>query len=138
MSDEINADVRKIAGDIVSAYLSNNQVAIDEVPGFIQKVMNAVSGGPAQEPEPQAVAPAVPIKKSIKDEAIVCLECGAQQKTMKRHLRVSHDLSPADYRTRWNLASDYPMVAPSYSKTRSAMAKKAGLGRRPGSEKSAS
>lgn len=129
MSDETNNDVRNIAGNIVSAYLSNNQLSADEVPGFIRNVMAALNEAPVEEIPVEAQQPAVSIKKSIRSDAVVCLECGAVQKTLKRHLRVAHDLTPGEYRGKWELPKDYPMVAPSYSEARSEMAKKAGLGR---------
>lgn len=129
MSDEMTNDVRNIVGNIVSAYLSNNQLSADEVPAFIRNVMAALDEGAVQESQPEEQQPAVPIKKSVRKDALTCLECGASQKTMKRHLRVAHDLSPSDYREKWDLPKSYPIVAPSYSETRSAMAKKAGLGR---------
>lgn len=130
MSDETSNDVRTIAGNIVSAYLSNNQLTAADVPAFIRSVIAALGEEAASESPPeQQQQPAVPIKKSVRSDAVVCLECGATQKTLKRHLGVAHNLTPAEYREKWNLPKDYPMVAPSYAEARSAMAKKIGLGR---------
>lgn len=129
MNDETDTDVRRIAGDIVAAYLSNNQLPVNEVPTFIRSVMSALDQTPS-EAEPARQPPAVPVKESVRDDVIFCLECGLSQKTLKRHIRVAHELSPEDYREKWNLPGDYPLVAPSYSKARSTMAKKIGLGQK--------
>ena len=119
----------ELAADIVSAYVSNNSVPATDLPSLIDEIHSALlsAGGPAKaavEP-PQ---PAVPAKKSITDEFIFCLEDGRKFKSLKRHLRTKYDLSPEQYREKWGLAPDYPMVAPSYAKARSTLAKEMGLG----------
>jgi predicted transcriptional regulator len=133
MAEENASDVRQMASDIVAAYVSNNQMRADEVPDFIQKVMSALAVTGAQGAEPPAPAeaqtPAVSIRKSVQDDAVTCLECGAAQKTLKRHIGTAHGLSEAEYRGKWNLPADHPLVAPAYSRERSAMAKKIGLGK---------
>jgi predicted transcriptional regulator len=117
---------------IVSAYAKRNALAADQLPALIATVHAAlvsIEGGgppaPAIGPEP-----AVPIRRSVQPEAITCLDCGHRQKTLKRHLMTAHHLTPAAYRERWGLKSDYPMVAPNYAARRSEMAKSFGLGQR--------
>ena len=123
-------EMLEMTTEIVSAYVSNNTVDSMALPGLIESVHHALrsQGGIAAEAAANA-EPAVAIKKSVGSEYIVCLECGRRLKTLKRHLRADHDLSPADYRAKWGLPADYPMVAPNYSKARSAFAKQIGLGR---------
>ena len=117
--------------EIVSAHLSNNPVQADEIPALIQKVYktlaNVASDGSAMAERPQ---PAVPIKRSITPDYIVCLEDGETFKSLKRHLTSHHEMSPEDYRERWGLPADYPMVAPNYAKQRSKLARQIGLGTR--------
>jgi predicted transcriptional regulator len=113
---------------IVSAYVSNNKVPPDQLPELIRTVHDALmnpEAAPTERPEP-----AVPIKKSVRPDYIVCLEDGKKLKMLKRHLRTSFGMSPDEYRAKWALPSDYPMVAPKYAKTRSELAKKIGLGRK--------
>ena len=121
-----------LTAKIVAAFLSNNAVTIADLPGVIQSVHRALSGVAA--PEPTAVAdkpvPAVSIKKSVTPDYIVCLEDGKKLKMLKRHLSSTYNLTPDEYRTKWGLPPDYPMVAPSYAAQRSAFAKSAGLGRK--------
>jgi predicted transcriptional regulator len=121
----------ELAADIVSAYVSNHSVASGDLAGLIRDVHEALqrsaNGNAAPEPEP--LEPAVPVKKSVTADAIVCLEDGKKFKSLKRHLRTDHNLSPEEYRARWGLPRDYPMVAPSYAASRSELAKKMGLGR---------
>ncbi len=115
---------------IVSAYVSNNSLPSDELPDLITTVHEAL-----QNPDQVASSPpepAVPIKKSIRPNYVVCLEDGIKLKMLKRHLRTSYNMSPAEYRQKWGLSSDYPMVAPKYSARRSELAKIIGLGRKPG------
>ncbi len=143
MSDlqEIDAgaddDVLVMAAEIVAAYASRNQMAQTELPALISSVygtLNGLAGGTASgaDAAPEAPpAPAVPIDASVSKDAVICLECGKGFKTLKRHISTEHSLSPADYRTRWQLSKDYPLVAPSYSKRRADTAKKIGLGRKP-------
>jgi predicted transcriptional regulator len=115
---------------IVSAYVSNNTVVASDLPGLIGDVhealnMATVKGG---QPVREELRPAVAVKKSITDEYIICLEDGKKFKSLKRHLRTHYDLSPEEYREKWGLPHDYPMVAPNYAKKRSELAKKSGLG----------
>ena len=115
---------------IVTAYVSNNSVPISELPSLIGSVHDALSG--IEDRPVQSREPAVPIKTSVKPDYIVCLEDGKKLKMLKRHLRTAFDLSPKDYRKKWGLPEDYPMVAPKYAKQRSELAKKIGLGRKLG------
>lgn len=127
---ENKADAIDMTAEIVSAYVGNNSVPANELPALIQNVyaaLNSISGG--EEPKPEAPKePAVSIKKSIGSDYIICLEDGRKFKSLKRHLRTKYGMSPEDYRTKWNLPKDYPMVAPSYAKQRSELAKTMGLG----------
>jgi predicted transcriptional regulator len=119
-----------LAADIVSAYVSNNTVPAADLPVLIASVhraLNATHSGGA-EPEPEPLKPAVNPKKSVFPDYIVCLEDGKKFKSLKRHLRTHYDLSPEEYREKWGLPPDYPMVAPNYAAARSALAKKMGLG----------
>ena len=115
--------------DIVSAHLGNNQVAAEEIPGVIQKIYRTLAGlgnegaAPADRPEP-----AVPVKKSVTADYIVCLEDGKKLKMLKRHLKSSYGMTPEQYRERWGLSADYPMVAPNYARQRSRLAREIGLG----------
>jgi predicted transcriptional regulator len=121
----------ELAADIVSAYVSNNTVPAGELPALINDVYNALtrtSSGVAPEPEPEPLKPAVPVKKSITPEYIICLEDGKKFKSLKRHLRTQYNMTPEEYREKWGLAADYPMVAPNYAAARSELAKKMGLG----------
>lgn len=119
-----------LATDIVSAFVSNNAVAADKLPGLLQDIHDAVralaAGGTASAGSQQ---PAVPVKKSITPDFIICLEDGKKLKMLKRYLRTQYGLSPEDYRRKWGLPADYPMVAPNYSVRRSNFAKEIGLGR---------
>lgn len=130
-------DVLVMAAEIVAAYASNNQMSQGDLPGLIQTVhatlAGLAAGGGAVEPAaPEAPpAPAVPIDASVGKDAITCLDCGKNFKTLKRHLSTEHGMTPAEYRARWQLSKEYPLVAPSYSKRRAATAKKIGLGRKP-------
>jgi len=131
MSDQAaGADLIDLAADIVSAYVSNNTVPASELPALIANVHQALSSTHSglNEPEPEPLKPAVNPKKSIFPDYIICLEDGKKFKSLKRHLRTHYDLSPEDYRDKWSLAVDYPMVAPNYAAARSALAKKMGLG----------
>jgi predicted transcriptional regulator len=121
-----------LAADIVSAYVSNNQVAVANLPGLIAEVHGALSrvaaGVAVVEVAPEPLKPAVPVKKSINPDFIVCLEDGKKFKSLKRHLRTQYNMTPDDYRTKWGLPADYPMVAPAYAEARSNLARKMGLG----------
>jgi predicted transcriptional regulator len=125
-----NTDLIDLAADIVSAYVSNNTVPAGELPTLIADVYAALqktSGGEV-EAAPEPLKPAVPVKKSVNPDYIVCLEDGKKFKSLKRHLRTHYDLTPEDYREKWGLPADYPMVAPNYAAARSELAKKMGLG----------
>ena len=127
---EGSAQFIELATDIVSAYVSNNSVASGELPTLIKDVFGALSRVSSGEPvaAAEAAKPAVPVKKSITPDYIVCLEDGKQFKSLKRHLRTQYGLSPEQYREKWNLPADYPMVAPNYAEARSKLAKQMGLG----------
>jgi predicted transcriptional regulator len=134
--NEIENDMREtlitLAADIVAAHVSNNSVAVSDLPVLISNVYTALAGlspgQPVAEPLPE---PAVSIRSSIKNDHIVCLEDGKKLKMLKRHLMTRYSMTPDQYRTRWNLPSDYPMVAPAYAEKRRELAKKIGLGRKP-------
>jgi predicted transcriptional regulator len=117
---------------IVAAYVSHNAIAADQLPGLIARVhaaLSNVSGGQvALAGTGETPRPAVPVKRSVTPDYIICLEDGKRFKSLKRHLRTQYKMSPEQYRERWGLATDYPMVAPNYAKTRSQLAKKMGLG----------
>jgi predicted transcriptional regulator len=139
MTDETNErvsreDVLRMAVDVVAAYLSNNQVATGQIPDIINSVYSSLISldVTVEELPAEAPKPAVPVRKSVTPEYIVCLEDGKKLKMLKRHLRTTYGMSPEEYRARWNLPPDYPMVAPNYAKQRSDFAKKIGLGRKAG------
>lgn len=131
MSDNLAAaNYIELAADIVSAYVSNNSVPSGDLPGLINDVHSAllkVTGG-VVEPQVEAPKPAISVKKSITPDHIICLEDGKKFKSLKRHLRTQYNMSPEQYREKWNLPADYPMVAPNYAKARSELAKEMGLG----------
>ena len=121
-----------LTAQIVSAHVSHNPVPAAELPGLIQEVFRTLSGvGSHPVLEPERPQPAVPIKKSITPGYLICLEDGKKLKMLKRHLKTAYNLSPEQYRERWGLPPDYPMVAPDYAKHRSSLAKKIGLGTTP-------
>ena len=122
----------ELAAEIVSAFVSNNSLPATELPALIGSVHAALSTldrGPAEEPQ-EELRPAVPIKKSVQPDYIVCLDDGRQFKSLKRHLRTVYGLTPEQYRAKWGLPSSYPMVAPNYAAARSQLAKQLGLGAR--------
>ncbi|MBX7513089.1 MucR family transcriptional regulator [Qipengyuania sp. GH38] len=125
-----------LTSDIVAAHVSNNSVAVEDVPTLISNVYAALTGleggSTAEEVRPD---PAVSIRSSIKKDHIVCLDCGKKMKMLKRHLSTEHGMTPDEYRQRWDLSADYPMVAPDYADTRRDLAKKIGLGRKPGQKR---
>ena len=127
------ADLLGLTAEIVSAHVSNNPVSLGDLPNLIQDVYRTLAsvGLPAVKPQPERPQPAVPVKKSITPEYLICLEDGKKLKMLKRHLQTSYGLTPEQYRERWGLTSDYPMVAPNYAKHRSSLAKKIGLGTKP-------
>lgn len=120
--------------EIVTAYLSKNALPPEEVPALIRSVHATLGGIAGDVPARETREPAVPIKKSVKADYIVCLEDGRKLKMLKRYLRARYNLSPDEYRTRWGLPADYPMTAPNYAARRSEFAKKFGLGK-PGKKK---
>ncbi|MBV5263197.1 MucR family transcriptional regulator [Pinisolibacter aquiterrae] len=131
MTDTANSNLIDLAADIVSAYVSNNTVPAAELSGLIAEVYGALqrtSTGVAPEPMPEPLKPAVPVKKSVNPDFIVCLEDGKKFKSLKRHLRTQYNMTPEEYREKWGLPTDYPMVAPNYAQARSDLAKKMGLG----------
>lgn len=126
------AELLRMTAQITSAYVQRNQVSGDQLPELIRTVFAAISGSSEHAPT-GATTPAVPVKKSIMPDYIICLEDGRKLKMLKRHLRTAYGLSPEQYRQKWGLPPDYPMVAPNYAQQRSVFAKKIGLGRRAGS-----
>lgn len=128
-----NETLITLTSEIVAAHVSNNSVSPGEVATLISNVYSALSGlGQQAEPEEAPREPAVSIRASVKPDYLVCLEDGKKLKMLKRYLRTNYDMSPEEYRARWNLPADYPMVAPNYAETRRELAKKIGLGRKPG------
>lgn len=125
-------DTLRLAAKVVTAYVGRNQTPATQIPELIQTVFAALSAaGQAAEPPPEAQRPAVPAKKSITPDYIICLEDGKKLKMLKRHLRTTYGMTPEEYRAKWGLPPDYPMVAPNYAAQRSQFAKDIGLGRRP-------
>lgn len=127
---EENENLIGLVADIVSAYVSNNSVPAGELPALIATTHAAIAGlrlAPAA-PVEEKLTPAVTIKKSITPDFLICLEDGKKFKSLKRHLRTAYNMSPEEYRSRWGLPADYPMVAPAYAEARSTLAKKMGLG----------
>jgi predicted transcriptional regulator len=134
MDDMATNSLIKLTAEIVSAYVSNNTVVATELPALINDVHQALtratsSAAPAEREE---LRPAIPVKRSVTPDYIICLEDGKKFKSLKRHLRTHYNLSPEEYREKWGLPHDYPMVAPNYAAARSALAKKMGLGTRRG------
>ena len=134
MSDEneaVNHLLAELSAEVVSAYVANNAISANGLPELISEVHQTFQqlSGVAEPAEP-VQEPAVPIKKSKAHDHMICLECGKSFKSLKRHLRTRHDLTPAAYRDKWGLPADYPMVAPAYATNRSELAKKSGLGRK--------
>ena len=130
MEERVPPNLVELSVDITVAYLGSHTVAVEDVPGIIASIYQAVnqasSGAAVAAPARQE--PAVPIKKSVTPEYIVCLEDGRKYKSIKRHIMSAYGMTPADYRAKWSLPADYPMVAPGYSAMRSALAKELGLG----------
>lgn len=136
MSDsQPDLNVVEMAAEIVSAYVRNNSVPVSELPMLLQSVhdsLGSILNGSKPEAVKEPPQPKVPVKKSVTNEYIVCLEDGKRFKSLKRHLHSEHGLSPQDYRDKWGLGKDYPMVAPAYADARSNLAKTMGLGRKAG------
>lgn len=132
VQSDINETLITLTSDIVAAHVSNNSVTVEDLPTLISNVYGALAGlggtAPVVEEKPE---PAVSIRASIKPDYIVCLEDGKKLKMLKRHLMTHYNMTPEEYRARWNLPADYPMVAPNYAEKRRELAKKIGLGRKP-------
>lgn len=138
--DTIETDMTEtlitLASDIVAAHVSNNSVSVDDVPTLITNVYGALAGlGSGTKAVEVAPEPAVSIRSSVKKDHIVCLDCGKKMKMLKRHLMTEHGMTIDEYKARWNLGPDYPMVAPDYAETRRTLAKQIGLGRKPGQKR---
>ena len=129
MSD---SDFLRLSAQIVSAHIGHNSVNAEELPSFIRTVYDTLTRLGEPEPVAEPLTPAVPIKKSVFPSYIVCLEDGKKLKMLKRHLQSACGMTPDEYRAKWGLPSNYPMVAPDYAEMRSGMAKQIGLGRKPG------
>jgi predicted transcriptional regulator len=125
------ANVLGLTAQIVAAHVSNNTVSPDALPSLIQEVYKTLAGVGKEPVQPERPQPAVPVKKSVFDDHIVCLEDGKKLKMLKRHLKTAYNMTPEQYRERWGLTPDYPMVSPDYAKHRSSLAKKSGLGTKP-------
>ncbi|MGG7567027.1 MucR family transcriptional regulator [Rhodovulum sp. DZ06] len=126
------SEILALTSEIVSSHVSNNPVPTGDLPGVIQSVYDKLNELAVDKPEPKVeLVPAVPIKKSVTDDYIVCLEDGKKLKMLKRHLKTAYDMTPEDYRAKWGLSADYPMVAPAYARKRQELAKEIGLGRKP-------
>jgi predicted transcriptional regulator len=129
-------DEKTLVAQILSSYLSNNTVAPADLPSVIESVKKAFAGAPETMPtsdsEPKSWEPVVAVRKSVTPEAVTCLVCGMKFKSLKRHLRIAHQLAPREYRGAFKLKSDYPLVAPAYAARRSDLAKSLGLGRKAG------
>ena len=132
MDNDMSETFVTLTSDIVAAHLSNNNVTGDEVPTLIQNVYGVVHGLGTVTQVEEKPEPAVSVRASVKPDHLVCLEDGKKMKMLKRHLMTDHGMSPAEYRARWNLPADYPMVAPEYAEKRRTLAKEIGLGRKPG------
>ena len=121
-----------LTSDIVAAHVSNNNVAVEDVPALIRNVYGALAELGTEQQEEEKPEPAVSIRASVKPDYIVCLEDGKKLKMLKRYLKTNYDMTPDEYRARWGLPADYPMVAPNYAEKRRELAKQIGLGRKPG------
>ncbi|WP_338243943.1 MucR family transcriptional regulator [Aurantiacibacter hainanensis] len=124
-----------LTADIVTAHVANNSVEGDTLPSLIENVYGALAGLGAEQSEENRPEPAVSVRASVKNDHLVCLEDGKKMKMLKRHLMTDHGMTPEEYRERWNLPADYPMVAPDYAEKRRELAKKIGLGRKPGQKR---
>ena len=121
---------RELVAKIVSNYVKHNSITVNDLPSVIASVHQSLGNLGKSSPSIEVPTPAVPIRRSVTSEYVVCLECGFRSQVLRRHLRVQHGLEPAAYYARWKLSSDHPITAPAYSARRSAMAKELGLGRR--------
>ena len=137
-ADMVSRDeILRMAVDVVAAYLSNNQLPAGQIPEVISTVFRSLNSldGTSVEVSQEPLKPAVPIRRSVTPEYIICLEDGKKLKMLKRHLRTTYNMTPEEYRAKWNLSPDYPMVAPNYAQQRSDFAKQIGLGRKPGEKR---
>ena len=123
-------ELLQLAVDIVSAHISNNSLPADQLPGLIQLVVRTLATAQQKAAAPPTPEPAVSVRASVRQDHLVCLDCGKHFSMLKRHLMTDHQLTPEQYRQRWQLSPTYPIVAPGYAKTRSALAKSFGLGRK--------
>ena len=130
VQSDMNETLITLTSDIVAAHVSNNNVGVEELPTLISNVYGALAGLGHAAPEPEAapLKPAVSLRASVKPDKIVCLDCGAELQMLKRHLMTHYQMTPEQYRQKWNLPADYPMVAPNYAEQRRSLAKKIGLG----------
>ena len=136
IQNEMNETLITLTSDIVAAHVSNNSVSVEDLPSLITNVYGALSGlGQSAPVVEEKLEPAVSVRSSVKPDYIVCLEDGKKLKMLKRHLMTHYNLTPEQYRQRWNLPADYPMVAPNYAEKRRELAKKIGLGRKPGAKR---
>jgi len=132
MSDQENQiELLELTTEIVAAHVSNNIMPVNDLPQLIQDVYKTLAAVGNGDTSPENLQPAVSIKKSIMPDFIICLEDGKKLKMLKRHLKTAYNMTPEDYREKWGLPRDYPMVAPNYAKHRSSLAKKIGLGTKP-------
>lgn len=132
IQSDMNETLITLTSDIVAAHVSNNSVGVEDLPALITNVYGALAGlGGSPVVEEEKPEPAVSVRASVKPDYIVCLEDGKKLKMLKRHLMTHYNMTPEEYRVRWNLPADYPMVAPNYAEKRRELAKKIGLGRKP-------
>ncbi len=132
LENDMNEMLITLTADIVTAHVANNNVDATELPSLIQNIYGALASLGGEEVAEERPDPAVSIRASVKNDHVVCLEDGKKMKMLKRHLMTDHGMTPDEYRARWNLPADYPMVAPDYAEKRRELAKKIGLGRKPG------
>ncbi|QZH75281.1 MAG: MucR family transcriptional regulator [Erythrobacter sp.] len=135
LQSDTNEMLITLTADIITAHVANNNVDVDTLPSLIQNVYGALAGLGTTEAVVERPEPAVSVRASVKNDHIVCLEDGKKMKMLKRHLMTDHGMTPDEYRERWGLGSDYPMVAPDYAEKRRELAKKIGLGRKPGQKR---
>jgi predicted transcriptional regulator len=132
-----NGDLLGLTTEIVAAHVANNSVAVADLPNLIQEVYRTLASVGSSPAVPERPQPAVNVKRSVTPDYIICLEDGKKLKMLKRHLKTAYNMSPEEYRDRWGLPADYPMVAPNYAQHRSSLAKKIGLGTKPRKRKRA-
>ena len=135
LEHDLSETLISLTSDIVAAHVSNNNVAVEDMATLIQNVFGALQGLGATQPVEERPEPAVSVRASIKPDYLVCLEDGKKMKMLKRYLMTQYGMTPEQYRARWNLPADYPMVAPEYAEKRHKLAKDIGLGRKPGQKR---